>query len=150
MKSARHEKILELITEHDIETQEELAERLNQAGFRVTQATISRDIRQLRLIKTAGANGQPRYAVMAQPSMDNGERYISVLKTAVQSIVPAQNLLVIKTAAGMANAAAVTLDDMQLPEIVGSIAGDDTIMCALHTPEEAVALMNKIKKMLEG
>lgn len=150
MKSARHEKILELISHHEIETQEELADKLNQAGFCVTQATVSRDIRQMKLIKVAGTNGHPHYVVMQTPEADSGERYISVLKAAFQSIENAQNLLVIKTSPGMANAAAVTLDDLAWTEIVGCIAGDDTILCVTHTEAEAVTVMNKLKKMLEG
>lgn len=150
MKSARHEKILELISQQHIETQEELADKLNRAGFCVTQATVSRDIRQMKLIKVAGENGTAHYAAMQKGESDIAERYISVLKAAFQSIENAQNLLVIKTAPGMANAAAVTLDDLDWGEILGCIAGDDTILCVTHTEAEAVTVVNKLKKMLEG
>ncbi len=149
MKIARHSQIIKLINEYDIETQEELAEKLNKSGFRVTQATVSRDIRELGLTKTAVRDGHSRYIVTRSEEQELGSKYIHVLKTAFVSMDTAQNLLVIKTVSGMAMAAAAALDDMNWSEIVGCIAGDNTIMCAARSADEAILVMAKLKKMLD-
>ena len=148
MKTERHAQIIRLISQYDIETQEELAEKLNQAGFRVTQATISRDIRELKLTKIAKPDGGSRYAVLQNTNQEMSQKYINVLKASFQSMDHAQNILVIKTVSGMAMAAAAALDDMNIQEIVGCIAGDNTIMCAIRSTDEALLLMEKIRKML--
>ena len=148
MKIARHSKIIELIHEYDIETQEELAALLNEAGFQVTQATVSRDIRELKLMKVAKPGGGSRYTVMASKSATDSEKYIRVLKEAFVSMDVAQNILVIKTVTGMANAAAAALDHMNWQEVVGSLAGDDTIACFSKSPAQTLLLMNKMKKLL--
>lgn len=149
MKIARHSKIIELINQYDIETQEELAARLNEAGFRVTQATVSRDIRELKLMKIARQDGGSKYTVMAKDTPDS-EKYIRVLKETFLSMDMAQNILIIKTSAGMANAAAAALDHMNWKEVVGSLAGDDTIACFAKSVEDTVVLMNKIHKMINA
>ena len=148
MKTERHAQIIRLISQYDIETQEELAEKLNQAGFRVTQATISRDIRELKLTKIAKPDGGSRYAVLQNTNQEMSQKYINVLKASFQSMDHAQNILVIKTVSGLAMAAAAALDDMNFQEIVGCIAGDNTIMCAIRSTDEALLLMEKIRKML--
>lgn len=148
MKIARHSKILELINQYDIETQEELAARLQAAGFRVTQATVSRDIRELKLMKIAKPGGGSRYKVMTSKENSDSEKYIRVLRDAFLSMDIAQNILVIKTTSGMANAAAAALDHMEFQEIVGSLAGDDTIACFCKRAEETMALMSKIRKLI--
>ena len=148
MKIARHSKIIELIQQYDIETQEELAARLNAAGFKVTQATVSRDIRELKLMKVARHDGGSKYTIMTAKDTPDSEKYIRVLREAFLSMDVAQNILVIKTSSGMANAAAAALDHMNLQEIVGSLAGDDTITCFSKTPEDTMALMNKIRKII--
>ena len=148
MKTERHAQIIRLISQYDIETQEELAEKLNQAGFRVTQATISRDIRELKLTKIAKPDGGSRYAVLQNTNQEMSQKYINVLKASFQSMDHAQNIIVIKTVSGMAMAAAAALDDMNFQEIVGCIAGDNTIMCAIRSTDEALLLMEKIRKML--
>ncbi len=150
MKLARHSQIIRLIQEQDIETQEELAEKLNQAGYRVTQATVSRDIRELKLSKVTKPDGRSKYAVMQDPGQDLRRKHIRVLKEALVSMDMAQNLLVIKTVSGMAMAAAAALDDMHLPEVVGCIAGDNTIMCAIHSADEVVQVMDKIHRMMDS
>lgn len=148
MKVDRHAKIIELINQYQIETQEELAERLNAEGFKVTQATVSRDIRNLKLTKIPEENGKQRYAV--HQSSDNGlsERYIRVLKEGYVSMDVAQNILVIKTVVGMANAVCAALDAMKWDEIVGSVAGDDTIMCAVRSVDDTVRVMDKIREIV--
>ena len=150
MKLARHSQIIRLINEYDIETQEELAEKLNESGFRVTQATVSRDIRELKLMKIATSEGHSRYAVFQNPDQELASRYIHVLKTAFVSMDTAQNLLVIKTVSGMAMAVAAALDHMEFQEIVGSIAGDDTIMCAVRSVEDTVKIMERLRGMIAG
>ena len=149
MKVNRHAKIVELINKYQIETQEELAERLNQVGFHVTQATVSRDIRDLKLTKVPAENGKQKYAVLESGNTAMGEKYIRILRDGFVSMDMAQNILVIKTVSGMANAVCAALDSMQMQEIVGSIAGDDTIMCAIRTVEDTAALMKKIKKIVD-
>ena len=147
MKIARHAQIIKLIREYDIETQEELAAKLNERGFSVTQATVSRDIRELKLTKMAMGNGRSRYALVQ--NQDQSGKYVRVLKDALVSMDTAMNILVIKTVSGMAMAAAAALDELNWKEIVGCIAGDNTILCAIRTPEEALQVMEKLKKMLD-
>lgn len=148
MKVSRHAKIIELIRQYDIETQEELAERLNQAGFKVTQATVSRDIRDLKLTKVAVKGKQQKYVVMKPDEEDLDEKYIRILRDGFVSMDMAQNILVIKTVSGMAMAVAAAVDAMKWQEVVGSIAGDDTIMCAIRTVEDTVEVMQKIQRVV--
>ena len=150
MKIARHSKIIDLINQYDIETQEELAAKLQEAGFAVTQATVSRDIRELKLMKIAKPDGGPRYTVMGQRDSQNSEKYIRVLKDAFLSMEMAQNILVIKTVSGMANAAGAALDNMNYSEVVGCIAGDDTIACINRSTDDTIILMDKIKKIINA
>ena len=147
MKLERHSKIVELIGKYEIETQEDLAERLKEAGFRVTQATVSRDIRELKLTKIQSENGRQRYVVM-QNQGTFSDKYIRILKDGYLSMDMAQNILVIKTVAGMAMAVAAALDAIHFHEIVGCIAGDDTIMCAVRSVDDTILVMDKIKKLV--
>ena len=140
MKLERHSKIVELIGKYEIETQEELAERLNQEGYKVTQATVSRDIRELKLTKVQSENGRQRYMVM-QNQTAFSDKYIRILKDGYVSMDMAQNILVIKTVSGMAMAVAAALDEIHFHEIVGCIAGDDTIMCAVRSVDDTILLM---------
>lgn len=148
MKVKRHTKIIELINKYDIDTQEELAERLFEAGFHVTQATVSRDIRELKLTKVAGDNGKQKYTVLKGTEMDLYSKYVQVLKTGFLSMDKAQNILVIKTVSGMAMAVAAALDELKINGIVGSIAGDDTVMCAVRDCDEILEVMEQIKKLM--
>ena len=148
MKIARHSKIIDLINQYDIETQEELAVKLQEAGFAVTQATVSRDIRELKLMKIAKPDGGSKYTVLEQRTNQDSEKYKRVLRDALLSMEMAQNILVIKTVAGMANAAGAALDNMKMNEIVGCIAGDDTIACINRTVDDTIILMEKIKKII--
>lgn len=147
MKSDRHAKIVELIGKYDIETQEELAEKLNQSGYNVTQATVSRDIRELKLAKVQTGEKRQKYALL-QKNDEMADKYIRVLKDGFISMDVAQNILVIKTVAGMAMAVAASLDALKWHEVVGCIAGDDTIMCAIRSAEEAKSVMGKIRKLV--
>ena len=148
MKQGRHEKILELIGKYDICTQEELAEHLNSEGFHVTQATMSRDIRHLNLSKMTSADGKAHYTVTMPGEKQLGEKYVRVLKEGTVSVEEAENLLVVKTVSGMAMAVAAALDAMKFPEILGCIAGDDTIMCALKSSADAMTVHEKINRLL--
>ena len=148
MKSERHAKILEIIRKNEVETQEELSDRLEREGFQVTQATVSRDIRELKLTKVAMSNGKQKYAALTEPAEDLSQKYIRVLKDGFASMDMAQNILVIKTVSGMASAVCAALDAMRWNEIVGSIAGDDTIMCAIRSVEDTVSVMDKISKIV--
>ena len=139
MKLKRHEKIIELVNKYEIETQEELASLLNQAGFRVTQATISRDIRELRLSKVNSHDGKQKYAIMSVKERGLNDKLSKVLKEGYISSMEASNLVVVKTATGMA---------MELPGFAGCIAGDDTVMCALHSGADVEMLLNRINKVV--
>ncbi|MDD6638593.1 MAG: arginine repressor [Lachnospiraceae bacterium] len=149
MKTKRQTKILELIQKHDIETQEELSAYLTREGFQVTQATVSRDIRELKLTKIAMDNGRQRYAVLSDADTGMAEKLVRVLREGFVSMDYAGNILVIKTVSGMASAVGAAVDAIKLSEIIGSIAGDDTLMCVIRTEEDAVNIMNKLRKLVE-
>lgn len=149
MKKVRHKTIVELIQKYDVETQEELANYLKEAGFSVTQATVSRDIRELKLSKVPTGNGKQKYIILRQDDSHMGDKYIRVLRDGFASMDMAQNILVVKTVSGMAMAVAAALDALKFPEIVGCIAGDDTIMVAVRTVEDTQILMDKIHGMIE-
>lgn len=148
-KKKRHEKIYELIDQYEIETQEELADRLRDAQFQVTQATVSRDIRELNLSKISVGRGRQKYVAFTQDEAHLGDKYIRVLKEGYVSMALAQNLLVMKTVSGMAMAVAAAVDALKIEEIVGCIAGDNTIMMATQSEATATAVMDKIGRMIE-
>ena len=150
MKRQRHEVVVDLINKYDIETQEELAAYLKEEGFEVTQATVSRDIRELKLSKIATGNGKQKYIILKNDDSHLGDKYIRVLRDGFVSMNMAQNILVIKTVQGMAMAVAASLDAMKFPEIVGCIAGDDTIMAAIKSTDETKVVIDKINEILEG
>ena len=149
MTVSRHAKIIELISQYDIETQEELAEYLNKAGFKVTQATVSRDIRDLKLTKVS-EGGRQKYVIHRQEEPGMSEKYIRVLRDGYVSMDMAQNILVVKTVAGMAMAAAAALDALSWQEIVGCIAGDDTVFCAARSADDAMLVMEKLRRAIDG
>ena len=146
MKTKRQRKIIELITNYDIETQEELAAKLVENGFNVTQATISRDIRELNLTKIATKGGKQKYAVQSSSDIVSNSKYMRVLNDGIITMDTAGNILVIKTVSGMAMAVAAALDAMQIKEILGCIAGDDTIMCVVKHAEET----DRVKEHIES
>lgn len=149
MKTKRQSKMLELIKKYDIETQEELSAHLEQEGFQVTQATVSRDIRELKLTKMAMGNGRQKYVALNESTEDLSEKYTRVFKDGFISMDMAQNILVVKTVSGMAMAVAAAIDALGLHEIVGCIAGDDTIMCAIRSAEDTLGVMNRLRKIVE-
>ena len=149
MKIRRQTKILELIKKYEIETQDELSAYLEQEGFQVTQATVSRDIRELKLTKVALGHGRQKYVALLETNEDLSQKYERIFRDGFISMDIAQNILVIKTVSGMAMAVAAALDALQIHEIVGSIAGDDTIMCAARSTEDAIAVIDKLRKFVE-
>ena len=148
MKTERHAKIFDLISRYEIETQEELAEHLLREGFAVTQATISRDIRELKLTKIPIPGGRQKYALMYDGADELNEKYLRVLRDGFVSMDMAQNILVVKTVSGMAMAVAAALDKMHWDEIAGCIAGDDTIMCAVRSVDDTIQVMGKIRSII--
>ena len=150
MKSKRHSKIIEIINSKAIETQEELAEELKSAGFEVTQATVSRDIKTLRLIKIQGSDGKYRYSIINQNKNDMLEKLSSILINTVISVEKIDKIVVVKTISGSASAAAEAIDRLELGEIAGTIAGDNTIFILVRTLEKAQELVERISKMLNN
>ena len=149
MKRRRLEKIIELIEQYDIETQEELADRLQREGFQVTQATVSRDIRELKLSKVPASGGRQKYVLLDHQEHQMAEKYVNILRQAFVSMDSAQNILVIKTVSGMAMAVGAALDKIGWKEIVGCIAGDDTVMCAIRTLEDTATVMQELEKIVK-
>lgn len=148
MKGKRQAAIIEIIEKYDIETQEELAERLQEAGFSTTQATISRDIREMKLTKLALSGGRQKYIVLKQNDFNHQEKYKRVLSDGVVSMDIAQNIIVVKTVAGMAMAVAAALDGLDIEGVVGCIAGDDTIMCVVKNNDMSQEVVSAIRKIM--
>lgn len=147
MKYNRHARILELIEKYPIETQEELAGKLREHGMNVTQATVSRDIRELKLIKVMDDDGYYRYAPVSGKESTINDRLLTIFSESFTGIDYAGNIVVIKTLPGMAQGSASALDALKWSEIVGTIAGDDTIMVVCRTDENAQELVNKLNKL---
>lgn len=150
MKSARQESILQIIAQKDIETQDQLLAELKAAGIPTTQATISRDIKQLHLVKELTASGAYRYAVSGnKASLNFAGRLRTIFREGVTSFDAAQNIVVVKTMPGLASAAGAALDGMDIPDMVGSLAGDDTVILIMRTNEAATTLCADIHQMLK-
>ncbi len=149
MKYSRHAKILELIEKYHIETQEELAEKLKEVGMDVTQATISRDIKELRLIKIMTGDERYRYAPVSHTEGAVANRLLTIFTESFISCDYANNIVVIKTLPGMAQASASAVDSLKWTEIVGTIAGDDTIMVVCRAEKIAEELVNRLNRMIK-
>lgn len=149
MKNYRHQKIMEIIQSNEVETQEELCEKLAKAGFGVTQATISRDIKQLNLHKVTTSNGRQCYSAAGSSEPVRGDKLVRILRAGYVSMEAAQNILVIKTVSGMAMAVAAAIDAIPIAGMLGSIAGDDTIMCAIKSQEEVPNVMKAIEALID-
>ena len=147
MKIERHSKILEIINSYEIETQEELALELEKIGMDVTQATVSRDIKELKLIKVLSESGKYKYATIANTSAVVSDKLISIFSQTVIQIDYVQNFVVIKTLAGSASAAAEAIDSLNFDGVVGTIAGNNNIFIMTRSEEKAFSLVNKLKKM---
>ena len=151
MKHKRHAKILELINRQEICTQEELAEKLKSSGFDTTQATISRDIKELKLLKIPSKNkdGQPKYGLANMSEDKASAKFYNILKETVTDIKPAKNLLVVKTFSGMAQAAGAAIDAIDFPETLGSIAGDDTMLLIFAEDSTAETVAKRLEKIID-
>ena len=150
MKIARHRKILELISNNEVTTQEELASLLIDSNYIVTQATVSRDIRELGLTKMSVDGGATKYVAVENNEKNINDKLLEILKAGYVSMDKAQNILVIKTVSGMAMAVAAALDALKMDEVVGCIAGDDTIMCAIRTNDDVDVVMDKLIKIVSN
>ena len=157
MKKKRQEQIIEITQNHEVETQEDLAGYLTEAGYAVTQATVSRDIRELSLEKVPGQKVRQKYAMRStipvaaeikHPAAQPANRYATLLQDGIVSMEQAGNLLVIKTAVGMAMAVAAALDAMEIEGIIGCIAGDDTIMCAVKTEKMVQNVIENLQNLI--
>ncbi|HHZ05606.1 MAG TPA: arginine repressor [Clostridiales bacterium] len=148
MKPQRHAKILELIAVNNIETQEDLLEFLREGGFKVTQATVSRDIKELRLIKIPAGNGKYKYSQGNKNSIDISNNFNTIFKNTVLSVDFASNMIVLHTISGMAQGVCTALDSMEWDGVLGTIAGDDTIFIVARSSNKAVTLTSELKKII--
>ena len=150
MKEKRQSKIKEIIETRSIETQDELLSELAKEGFHITQATISRDIREMKLTKIASGNGKQKYAMLKNTNAGVEQKYRKVLSAGILSMDYAENLVVIRTVSGMAMAVAAALDNLEMQGLMGSIAGDDTIFVAVRSGELCKEIISNIKKLAAG
>ena len=149
MKTVRQVAILDIIEKQEIETQEELASALNARGIRVTQATVSRDIKELRLLKVLTPSGKYKYATGDQADNNLTDRFIRMLAESLLSVSSANNLIVVKTFSGSANVAAEALDSMHWPEVLGTLAGDNTVLLIIRSNEETITVTSRIREMMK-
>lgn len=147
MKIKRHTMIMEIIENHNIETQEELIDKLRESGFEVTQATISRDIRELKLAKVMSETGNYKYVLPKPGDTDSHKLYSKALSGSIKSVECAMNDIVIKTYPGLANAVAAGIDALHEHDILGCVAGDDTIIIIAHSTEAALSICKRIRKI---
>ncbi|MGN1030632.1 MAG: arginine repressor [Butyricicoccaceae bacterium] len=149
MKFQRQAKILDLIQQDEIETQEELSNRLRELGFDTTQATISRDIKELRLVKMLSSTGKYKYATSAKEAETSfATRLRNIFRECVTNVDQAQNMVVIKTLPGLGSAAAMAIDSMRVPQVVGTLGGDDTVFIVMRDTESAVEFRSSTEDML--
>lgn len=150
MKTRRQSRIIELISEYNIETQDELLEMLKQSGFNVTQATVSRDIKELRLVKTSGAGGRYRYVASQPDTPDISSKFYTLFSDSVSSVDNGQNTVCIKCHTGMAQAVCASMDAIRLENVVGTLAGDDTIFVLCRSEVNAIELVNELRAIIAG
>lgn len=149
MKAKRHAMIAKLVASQNIETQEELASILREQGYSVTQATVSRDIKELRLIKVLTPEGHYKYATVEKAEADLQERFIRMFSNCVLSVSAAGNMIVIKTISGSASAAAEAIDSLKWPDLLGTIAGDNTIFIAIRDGKSVSETIKRFQKMMK-
>ncbi len=147
MKTARQSRILEIIQSRRIETQDELIGALQESGFPVTQATVSRDIKELRLVKALDGKGVYRYTVAVAEKAQISSRFPSIFQETVRHVDYAGNLVVVKCMSGMASAACAAMDSLHWETVIGTLAGDDTFVCITKTQENAIQLVEELKKL---
>ena len=149
MRYARQNKILDIINNYEVETQDKLVSLLKKSGFKVTQATISRDIKELHLIKTLSSTGKYIYTVGKSLDQPISDRFIKIFKETIQTVAASGNIIIVKTLSGCANAAAEAIDSLNYPNVIGSIAGDNTIMLVINDPANVPSLVNKFNEMIK-
>jgi len=149
MRYSRQNKILDIINTYEVETQDKLVELLKKSGYKVTQATISRDIKELQLIKTLSPSGRYKYTVGVNPDQPVSERFVTIFKETIKSVASSGNIIVVKTLSGCANAAAEAIDTMNLPNVLGSIAGDNTFILIVNDPSNVPSLVNRFTEMIK-
>lgn len=149
MRYSRQNKILEIISNNEVETQEKLASLLKESGYDVTQATISRDIKELQLIKVLSSSGRYKYSLGTSLETPISERLVKIFKETIRSVSPSLNMIVIKTLSGCANAAAEAVDSLNLPHILGTIAGNNTVLLVVDDPENVPSIVDKFKDLLK-
>jgi len=150
MRYTRQNKIIELITLNEVDTQEKLAELLKNSGFDVTQATVSRDIKELQLVKTPAASGQYKYTLPEQSAKQATDRYGKIFKDTTQTVTGSGNMIVVKTLSGCANAACEAIDSMEFPHILGTLAGDNTVFIVCDYKKNVPDLIARFEAMLAG
>ena len=150
MKTQRHAKILEITHTHPVDTQEELLKWLRDCGYEVTQATVSRDIKELRLIKTLDSNGRYRYSTVRLESDSMSSKFHSLFSDAVMGIDYAGNLVVVKCLSGMAQAVCAGMDSLHWDQVIGTLSGDDTFICITKDEERSIELTSELKKLLRN
>ena len=148
MRYSRQNKILDIINNHEVDTQDKLADLLKKAGYEVTQATISRDIKELQLVKTLSSTGTYKYTVGSNINQPITERFVKIFKETIQTVTYSGNIIVVKTLTGCANAAGEAIDSLNFPNILGSIAGDNTIMIVVNMPENVPPLVTQFNEIL--
>jgi transcriptional regulator of arginine metabolism len=149
MRFSRQSKILELISTQEVDTQNRLAELLRREGFEVTQATVSRDIKELNLVKVQGENGRSRYAQPSTREKSDNVRFRNILKEVVLSVTPAENLIVVKTVSGCGNAAAEAIDNSNAPGILGTLAGDNTVLVIVDRKDDVPAILDRFNEAIK-
>ena len=149
MRYSRQNKIIELINTYEVDTQEKLASMLRENGFEVTQATISRDIKDLQLVKTLSSSGKYKYALNQTKDMPVSDRFVKIFKETITSFAASGNLIVVKTLAGCANAAGEAIDSCGLPHIIGSIAGDNTLLLVADAEANVPIILQEFQDMLQ-
>ena len=150
MKNERQIAILEIIKQHDIDTQEELISLLRKKGYDITQATVSRDIREMKIVKVLSEKGKYKYVLRKEEKKDTGVAYANAISASVTSIEYSNNLAVVKTYPGMAQGVAIAIDNLNISGFMGCVAGDDTIFVAFHTLEQTQRAVNEVKKLLDN
>ena len=149
MRISRQNKILDLIEKYEIETQDKLVELLRDVGYDVTQATVSRDIKELQLIKTLSSSGRYKYAVLSNQDGPVSERFRDIYRKSIISIAQSGNIVVLKALSGCANAAGEALDSLGLTHVIGSVAGDNTILLVVDDPANVDEVVERLQEMLE-
>jgi len=150
MRYTRQNKIIELITLNEVDTQEKLAELLKNSGFEVTQATVSRDIKELQLVKTPAVSGQYKYTLPEMSARQGADRYSKIFKDTTQTVAGSGNMIVVKTLTGCANASCEAIDSMEFPHILGTIAGDNTVFIVCDSQKNVAGLIARFEELLGG